>query len=94
MKKPNYHSEIIKILNELHKLYPNQNMGRHLYGALIEYGDFWGISDKEFLFALSKYKTQLEMDGCHTNPSEIEDIVKDALDLNNILKEEDNGEDY
>jgi hypothetical protein len=67
-------------------------MGRHLSTALADYGDFWGISDKELLFALTKYKSQLDMDFPHTYESEIDTIIKEAQNLDTILKEEDNGE--
>jgi len=69
-------------------------MGRHISTAFDEYGDIWGLSDKEVLFALEKYKTQLEMDIPHTDDSELDEIIKDGMNLENIFKEEDNGEDY
>lgn len=92
MKKTNHHSKIIKILQELHSSYPNYTMGRHISTALSDYGDFWGITDQEMLFALTKYKSQLEMDVPHSDEKEIDEIIKQAMDLENILKEEDNGD--
>ena len=92
MKKTNHHSKIIKLLQELHSSYPNYTMGRHISTALSDYGDFWGITDQEFLFALTKYKSQLEMDVPHSDEKEIDEIIKQAMDLENILKEEDNGD--
>ena len=68
-------------------------MGRHIATALDEYGDVWGLSDRELLFALEKYKAELDMDIPHTDESEIDQIIKDGMNLENILKEED-GEDY
>ncbi len=68
-------------------------MGRHISTALDGYGDVWGLTDKELLFALEKYSTELEIDIPHTDGS-IEDIIKDGIDLDNILKEDDDGEDY
>jgi hypothetical protein len=67
-------------------------MGRHLATALDEYGDIWGITDKELAYALAKYKGQLEMDVPHTDDSEIDKIIKEGLDLDNLFKEEDNGD--
>jgi hypothetical protein len=67
-------------------------MGKHLATVLDEYGNLWGVTDKELAYALVKYKGQLEMDFPHTDDSEIERIIKDGLDLDNILKDEDNGE--
>jgi hypothetical protein len=91
-RKPTDYSKITKLLQELHTSYPNYNMGRHISTALSDYGDFWGISDKEMLFALKKYKSQLDMDVPHSDDKEIDDIIKQAMDLDNILKEEDNGD--
>lgn len=68
-------------------------MGRHLATALDGYGDIWGLTDKEILFALEKYKSELELDIPHTDETELDQIIKDGMNLDNILKEED-GEDY
>jgi hypothetical protein len=94
MKKPNYYNQITNLLQQLHIAYPEYNMGKHLSTALDEYGDIWGVTDKELLFALEKYKTQLEMDIPHTDDKELDQIIKEGMDLENILKEEDNGEEY
>ena len=92
-RKPTDYSKIMKLLQELHTSYPNYNMGRHISTALADYGDFWGITDKEMLFALTKYKSQLDMDVPHTNDEdEVREIIQAGMDLANILKEEDNGE--
>lgn len=92
MKKPRHYNQVLKLLQELHKCYPNYNIGRHIATALADYGDFWGITDKEFLFALRKYKSQLEMDIPHSDDIEVDEIIQEAMDLENILKEEDNGD--
>jgi len=42
-------------------------LGRHIATALDEYGDVWGLSDREILFALEKYKAELDMDVPHTD---------------------------
>ena len=94
-KKPNYYNQTISILNELHSSYPQYNVGRHIATSLADYGDMWGITDKEFVYALSKYKAQLDMDISHTDvESEIDDIIRQGLDLANILKEEEDNGDY
>ena len=93
MRKQNYYSQIVQTLAELHKSFPTYNMGRHIATALAEYGDTWSMTDKELLFALTKYKAQLEMDFPHSD-KEIDDIIRDGMDLDNILKEEDNGDNY
>lgn len=68
-------------------------MGKHLSTALDGYGDMWGLTDRELLFALEKYKAQLEMDIPHADDDEIDQIIKEGMNLDDILKEED-GEDY
>lgn len=87
------YNKAIQILQDLHTAYPNYNMGRHLATALDGYGDIWGLTDKELVFALEKYRMQLELDVPHTDDAELEQIIKDGMDLDNILKEKD-GEDY
>jgi hypothetical protein len=93
MRKASYYSQILTILQQLHAAYPNYNMGRHLATALDDYGDIWGLTDKEVLFALEKYKSQLELDVPHTDENELDQIIKDGMNLDDILKEQD-GEDY
>jgi len=83
------YNNIILILEELHKNFPSYNMGRHISTALDEYGDVWGMTDKEMVFALSKYKSQLDLDVQHADDSEIDKKVKEGMDLDNILNEEE-----
>jgi hypothetical protein len=94
MKKSSYYQQILQVLDTLNSNYPAYNMGRHLATALDEYGDLWGISDREMLFALEKYKAQLEMDIPHTDDNELDQIIKDGMNLDDILKEDEDGEDY
>lgn len=94
MSKKNHFSEVIHILQELHKDFPTYNIGRHLSTALADYGDVWGLTDKELAFALDKYKQELEMDVPHTDEKELDKIIKDAMDLDNILKEEEDDGDF
>jgi len=89
MSKKNHYKEVIHILEELYRDFPTYNVGRHLATALDGYGDIWGITDKELAFALSKYKAEIEMDVPHTDESELDKIIKEGMDLENILKEED-----
>lgn len=85
MRKANYYNQAINVLQELHKTYPTYNMGRHLATVLDEYGDVWGMTDKELVFALEKYKAEL---GINIVPDEdIDEILKDGMDL---FKEEEN----
>jgi hypothetical protein len=93
-RKPTPYNQILHLLHDLHKRFPTFNMGRHLATALDGYGDVWGLTDKELLFALEKYMAELDMDVLREDESEIDRIIKDGMDLDNILKEEQNGEDY
>lgn len=88
-QRPNYHyRKIINVLESLHKAHPTYNMGRHISTALDGYDDIWGITDKEFLFALEKYELALSMDVNH-DQEEIEDIIKDGMHLNTMFLEEE-----
>lgn len=93
-RKQSDFSKLISLLTELHKAYPHYGIGRHLSTALADYGDFWGMTDKELVFALEKYKLQLDMDIRHAGDNEIDEIIRQGLDLDSILKDEDNGEEY
>jgi hypothetical protein len=64
-------------------------MGRHISTALDEYTDVWGVSDKEFLYAIQKYEIELNIDGPHIDDEEIEEIIKDGMNLDNIFEEEE-----
>ncbi len=94
MKKITNYIQIVKLLTDLNTSFPQYNMGRHLATALDGYGDMWGITDRELLFALTKYKTELEMDVPHTDDKEIDDIIKQAMDLDNILKDDNIDDQY
>jgi hypothetical protein len=93
MKKTNY-IQIIKLLTDLNTSFPQYNMGRHLATALDGYGDVWGITDKELLFALTKYKSELEMDVPHTDDEELDEIIKQGMNLDDILKDDNSDEQY
>lgn len=88
-KKPNYYSQILTLLSDLQKSFPSYNLGKHLSTAL-DGQDVWGMSDKSLLYALTKYKTELELDMPHSSSSrEIEYIIKGGLDLDSLLEEEE-----
>jgi hypothetical protein len=93
MRRASYYSQVLGTLQALHRAYPNYNIGKHLSTALDGYGDMWGITDREMLFALEKYKAQLEMDIPHADDDEIDQIIKEGMNLDDILKDQD-GEDY
>lgn len=87
MRNTLQYNKIIKALQSLHKTHPTYNMGRHIATALDGYPDVWGLTDREFLFAVNKYITELDMD--HFHNEDIDVIIKDGLDLNHILDEEE-----
>lgn len=93
MTKRDQYSQILNVLKDLHKAHPSYNMGRHLSTALDGYGDIWGLSNKELLFALQKYKAELDMDVPHDD-DDLEKIIREGEDLENILKEEEEDGDY
>jgi hypothetical protein len=77
------------MLESLHKAHPTYNIGRHISTALDGYDDVWGVTDKEFLFALEKYELALNMDIDHIDQEEIEKIIKDGMNLERTLFEEE-----
>lgn len=94
-RKPNYHKQIISLLEDLHKTYPTYSMGRHLSTALDGYGDVWGLTDKEFVFLLDKYKTRMELDIPHiADEAELDQIMKEGMNLDSLFKEEEEDGDY
>jgi hypothetical protein len=76
-------------LERLRKAHPTYNIGRHISTALDGYDDIWGVTDKEFLFALEKYELELNMDSPHIDEEEIEEIIKDGMNLERTLFEEE-----
>lgn len=77
------------MLESLHKAHPTYNIGRHISTALDGYDDIWGVTDKEFLFALEKYELELNMDVDHIDQEEIDEIIKDGMNLGRTLFEEE-----
>lgn len=86
-KKPIIYNEVISLLQDLKKNYPTYTLGQHISTALSDYGDIWGISDKEFLFALEKYQAELEYN--IASDTEVDKIVRDAQDLDKLFKQEE-----
>lgn len=54
-------TQIIILLKELNKKYPKDGVARHITVATTDYQNLWLLSDKELLFALEKYKLELEL---------------------------------
>ncbi len=89
-RKHNYFKEILKVLEKLHKDYPSYSLGRHISTAFSDYGDIWGLMDKEFLYALEKYQAQLDLGFVPESEESLKDIIDDA---NNHLFTLDEPED-
>src|SRR5690349_21496198 len=87
-KKSNY-EEIIKTLQELKKTYPSYGLGRHISTALADYGEIWGLSDKELLFALQKYQSELEYN--QTSDDDLTKIIEDGKNLDKLLTKDPYG---
>ena len=90
MKKKNdeYFDEIISTLLSIKKEYPSYSFGRNISTAFSDYGDIWGVTDKESLFALEKYKAELELDEKNIVSDEyVNDIIADGEHLFDIQKE-------
>jgi hypothetical protein len=92
-RKPSNYNQVLKALAELHRMFPSHTMGMHLATALDGYGDLWSVSDKEFTFALERYRAQLEMDIPHSN-DDIDKIIKEGSNLDTILNDEDDDDDW
>ena len=61
-RKASEFNEIVSVLKSLHDQFPNQNLGRHFSLALADYPDIFSLPDKELLFALTKYSSEIEND--------------------------------
>lgn len=93
-KQIDYKKKFAKLIAELIKDYPDVPIGRHISTALSDYGDFWGISDKELCYALEKYEKELSLD--------LQNIAPDAYvaqiqeDANKLFEEteEDEEDEY
>lgn len=76
-------------MERLRKAHPTYNIGRHISTALDGYDDVWGVTDKEFLFALEKYELALNIDIDHIDQEEIDEIIKDGMNLERMFEEEE-----
>lgn len=86
--KTNY-SLTIKLLDKLHKEFPNCSVGKHIYRATIDNGPLESMDDKELLYHLEKYYSLLEIVPEDT-PESIDQIIEDGKHLfDNYITEED-----
>lgn len=91
-KQRDAYSQVINILQRLKISYPVYSLGQHLSTALSDYGDLWGITDKEIVFALEKYEMELEMN--IVPQADVDKIIKDAQNLESLFKEEEDESEY
>ena len=76
-----YKQEAIKVLKELAKTYPNQTLTNHIALALEGYADYIWTSDKEFYFALEKYRCEKELDIVPVTDTEIDQLYTDSFSI-------------
>lgn len=89
-KKPNskeVFNNIINVLKDLYKKYPDMDVCRHISDATAEFPSIWGVNNKEFLYQIEKYK--VELDNNLPSEREVEQLYKDSLDIEHILYEEE-----
>lgn len=87
------YEKILKTFHDLKKKHPSFRMGQHFSTALAEYGEVWGMTDKEFLFALEKYQMELEYD--IAPDKDLDTIIEEGKNLDTLFnKEEEEEEDY
>lgn len=98
-KKPTQFNKFINLLQILQKQFPAQPVSNHIASALADYGsiqDIWGLSDKELVFALERYQSNLEIENfIPTHDSELERIIEEGknIDKINLYDTEDEEED-
>jgi len=83
-----YHN-LINTIRDLKDKYPNQGVANHISQALADYGDIWGLSDKEFAFALEKYAATMDLDQASIGADYLDKVIEDGMDLDNILGEDE-----
>lgn len=86
-KKLSNYDGAIQLLVQLKKQHPTYTLGQHLSMALGDYGDIWGVTDKEIMFALEKYRAELESN--LAPEEEVDKIIRDAQNLDKLFEEED-----
>ena len=87
-----YYEKTIKVLSELKEAYPNYALGKHLQNALTEYNGayLWSKTDKQIFNSINAYKERLMSKIPYVEESQIEKIIKEGMNLDTILDDEDN----
>lgn len=92
-KKPSPYNQALHTLQELKHSHPNYRLSQHIATAFADYGNIWGISDEEILFALEKYKTELEYN--IAPDQEVERIIEEGKNLTLLFdQDEEEGDSY
>ena len=91
MRKPTLSTQILVVLKDIHSLDPTVPLCNHIDISMSEYTDIWGVSDKDFLDALLKYKSELELDP--TPNKNIDTIIEEGKNLETLFSKEE-GEDW
>jgi hypothetical protein len=88
-KHNKYFYKFINTLKSLKDQYPTQEVSNHISGALQDYKDFWGLSDKELSLALDKYAATLEIDPANIDQEYVNKVVEEGMHLDTILDEDE-----
>lgn len=89
-KKPSPYNQALHILQELKHSHPNYRLSQHIDTAFSDYTSLWGTSDEEVLFALEKYRTELEYN--IASEKEVDKIIEEGKNLT-LLFDQDEGEE-
>lgn len=90
--KTDYYNKVIEKLKTLKKNYPDYEISKHLATATSEYNDIWGLTDRQIYDLLERYEFNLEND--HAPISDVDKIVKDAMNLNTIFDDEEEDDEF
>lgn len=77
------HNQILSVLRDLKTKYPNQGIGKHLSEALLDYPNYWGLSDKEFLHALEVYVLELE-ENSPPREEELKQLIESSSSIDKL----------
>jgi len=86
------YEDILKTLVMLKNRFPTYSFGQHISTAFSDYGDIWGLSDKECAFALEKYAAELEFN--IVSDDEVQKIVEEGKNLDKLFQEEEDEDGY
>lgn len=88
--KTDYYFKVIELLQILKREYPTYDISKHIATATSDYKDIWGLTDRQLYDLLEKYQFELSCDSEKLAPdSEIDKIIKDGMNLNTILDDDE-----